>query len=183
MVEVNPFRNFIPPKPDKLIVGSFPCFNGKDYGDWFYSGSGKNHFWMLLSDCFGMPSGTLEEKVRLCTRHHIALADVAYKIERKKNNCSDSNLVIVEFNHEGIEACLKCNLKTIFFTSRFVEKHFLKHYPATGLETLVLVSPSPAANMHIGGLKEFKELISSGRINSPYQYRLLKYKEVLGNKI
>src|SRR5687768_13198878 len=103
MTEQNPLRYFLPGKPEKLIVGSFPCFNGKDYGDWFYSGSGKNHFWKLLSDTLQMPASTRKEKMALCERHGIALTDIAYKIERKKNNCSDANLKIIEYNEKGIK--------------------------------------------------------------------------------
>src|SRR5438552_14377458 len=102
MIETNPFLYFLPRKPEKLIIGSFPCFNGKDYGNWFYSGSGKNHFWRLLSELLNMPAESREEKQKLCTTNHIALTDIAFKIRRKKGNCSDSNLKIIEFNHKGL---------------------------------------------------------------------------------
>jgi hypoxanthine-DNA glycosylase len=179
MIEKNPFRYFLPSNPEKLIIGSFPCFNGKEYGDWFYSGSGKNHFWKLLSDILGMPAENRQQKIDLCEKNNIALTDIAYKIQRTKNNCSDSNLKIIEFNHKEIETCLEANIKTILFTSKFVEKQFKKHYPEILIPSFVLLSPSPAANMHIGGLKEFKELIAKKKISSPYEYRLIKYKKHL----
>src|SRR3954463_10787758 len=119
-VEKNPFRYFLPKHPLSLIVGSFPCYNGKDYGDWFYSGSGKNHFWKLMSDTFGMPANDRAEKKALCEKFGIALTDIAYKIERKKNNCSDANLSILEFNKKGIDICLHAGVQKVFFTSRFV---------------------------------------------------------------
>ncbi len=50
MIEEHPFRYFIPDNANKLIVGSFPCFNGTDYGDWFYSGSGKNDWELECSN-------------------------------------------------------------------------------------------------------------------------------------
>jgi len=179
MIETNPFPYFLPPKADKLIIGSFPCYNGKDYGDWYYSGSGKNHFWKLLSDVYEMPTGTLEQKIALCKKHHIALTDIACKIERLKGNCSDANLKIVVFNKEGITTCLKTGIKKIFFTSRFVENHFLKHYSELNISSRVLVSPSPSANKHIGGLNTYKQLVSEKRIGSTYEYRLLNYRELL----
>jgi hypothetical protein len=37
--ELHPFGNFICIDSEVLIIGSFPCFNGTDYGHWFYSGS------------------------------------------------------------------------------------------------------------------------------------------------
>src|SRR5688572_12727503 len=98
MTETNPFRYFIPEHAAKLIIGSFPCYNGKDYGDWFYSGSGRNHFWKLLSDITGMPAADRREKILLCEQNGIALTDIGYKVRRKKNNCSDANLEIIELN-------------------------------------------------------------------------------------
>jgi len=179
MIETNPFPYFLPPEADKLIIGSFPCYNGKDYGNWFYSGSGKNHFWKLLSDIFLMPAETRAQKTTLCKKHKIALTDIGYKIERLKNNCSDANLKIIEFNKPSIDACLAKGIKKIFFTSRFVEKHFLKHYPELNIPSYVLVSPSPTANKHIGGLNLYKKLVAKKEIAGTYEYRLLKYKEFL----
>jgi hypoxanthine-DNA glycosylase len=180
MIETNPFRYFIPQKPKLLILGSFPCFNGKDYGDWFYSGSGRNHFWKLLSDSLGMPALNRKEKQTLCERYGIALSDIAYKIKRKKGDCSDANLHILELNQQGIQKCLDSGIQKVLFTSRFVERHFKRMFPVNSIDTEVLTSPSPAANMHIGGLDEYKKLRSSGRINSPYEYRLMKYRKILG---
>jgi G:T/U-mismatch repair DNA glycosylase len=182
MIETNPFRYFIPSRPKKLIIGSFPCYNGSGYGDWYYSGSGRNHFWKLLSDLTGMPVTNLDEKKQLCEKFGIALTDIAYRIERKKNNCSDANLRIIEFNTRGIEKCLRSGVSEIFFTGRFVEKHFNRLFPENDLPKEVLISPSPAANMHIGGLEEFKKLISGKSIVSPYEYRLRKYREILMKK-
>ncbi|MEH0154562.1 hypothetical protein V6R21_10490 [Limibacter armeniacum] len=178
-IETHPFGYFLPAFPKTLILGSFPCFNGTDYGDWFYSGSGKNHFWKLLSDIFEMPANTLEEKKSLCEKHGLALTDIAHKIERKKGNCSDSNLRIVEINKEAIERCLASEIEKILFTSRFVERHFLRHFPKVKVPSGILVSPSPAANIHIAGLAEYKQLRADEIVVSPYEYRLLKYRELL----
>jgi G:T/U-mismatch repair DNA glycosylase len=179
MIEKNPFRYFLPAGASKLIVGSFPCYNGTGYGDWFYSGSGKNYFWRLLSDILKMPATNRKQKMALCEKYRIALTDIAYRVERTKNNCSDSNLRIVEFNRKGIDTCLKAGIDRIFFTSRFVEKQFEKNYPLLRIPSFVLVSPSPAANKHIGGLKEFKDLVAGKTIGSTYEYRLIKYRELL----
>jgi hypoxanthine-DNA glycosylase len=179
MIEINPFRYFLPSKPQKLIIGSFPCFNGKDYGDWFYSGSGKNHFWKLLSETLDFPAGNKEQNQTLCEKFGIAITDVAYKVERKRGNCSDANLKIIEFNKTGIDKCLNSGINAIFFTGKLVEKEFKKHYPDIEIASVVLLSPSPAANMHIGGLEEYKYLKNQKSIASPYDYRLLKYRELL----
>jgi G:T/U-mismatch repair DNA glycosylase len=179
VIETNPFRAFLPPDPRILILGSFPCFNGTDYGHWYYSGSGRSHFWTLLSDVFGMPAGTLHEKRTLCREHGIALSDVAWRVRRRRGDCSDANLRILEFNEKGVSACLDAGVKKVFFTSRFVGRHFNALFPGCKLPVFLLPSPSPAANKHIGGLSDYKALRTSGRIGSAYEYRLLKYRELL----
>jgi G:T/U-mismatch repair DNA glycosylase len=179
MTETNPFRYFIPPDPRILILGSFPCFNGKDYGHFFYSGSGRNHFWQLLGDVYDVPAKTLAEKKELCKAQGIALSDIAYRIRRKKGDCSDSNLHILQFNTEGVQKCLNAGVSRVYFTSRFVQKHFESHFPFNKIPALLLPSPSPAANRHIGGLSEYKQLFLNGDVLSAYDYRLQKYKELL----
>ncbi len=179
MTETNPFGYFIPAKTRLLIVGSFPCFNGKDYGDWFYSGSGKNMLWDLLSDVFGLPASTKTERKLLCETHGIALTDVAKKVTRKKDNCQDSNLEVVEYNREGLKKCLAAEPERICFTGRFAASHFGKLFPDNSIPAVLLLSPSPAANIHIGGLPEYKSLLARGRIKDPYGYRLLKYRAQL----
>ena len=42
----------------------------------------------------------------------------------------DSNLEVIEFNDKAIETILQNpNIKSIFFTSKFVEKEFMKMFP------------------------------------------------------
>lgn len=183
MIEQHPFVFFLPRIVRRLIIGSFPCFNGHDYGDWFYSGSGRNEFWRLLADVFTMPANSLREKKALCEIHGIALTDIAYRIKRKKNNCADSNLHIVEFNRIGMDACLAAQPEAIFFTSKFVERHFLKIYPDVVSDLHVLISPSPAANRHLASLTEYKQLRAEQIIQSPYEYRQLKYRQALRTEL
>ena len=179
MLETNPFRPFIPKQPRLLILGSFPCFNGVDYGPWYYSGSGRSFFWPLLADLFRMPAGTLAQKKAICEAHGIALADVALRVRRNRGNCSDSNLQIVELNQAGVGRCLDSGVKRVFFTSRFVERQFLKMFPGCALPCFLLPSPSPAANRHIGGLDDYRNLLRSKKISSVYEYRLERYRELL----
>lgn len=180
MTETNPFLSFIPTHAEKLIIGSFPCFNGKDYGDWYYSGSGRNYFWQLLSEITGLTATTRSEKTALCEKHHIALSDIALRVKRKAGNCSDANLHILEYNQQGLDDCLQQPLKSIFFTSRFVESEFKRLYPQNKTNTFLLPSPSPAANRHIGGLDAYKTMKAEGVLDNPYQFRLLVYKKLLG---
>ena len=182
-IETHPFTPFCPENANTLILGSFPCFNGLDYGDWFYCGSGKNELWRLLSDTFGMPVETLAQKRDLCIQNRLALSDVAYKVIRTKNNCSDANLRIVEHNKMGILQCLTPTIKRVLFTSRFVEKEFKKIFPDFSLYNEVLLSPSPAANTYIASLTDYKNKRAGGEIRSIYEYRLADYRMKLGSEI
>ncbi len=178
-IETHPFEPYYSEDATTLIIGSFPCFNGENYGEWFYSGSGKSDFWKLLSETFNLPVGNLEHKQQLCSLNKIAITDIAYRIERTKNNCSDSNLKIVEYNKEGIIKCLTSNIKKILCTSKFVEKHFKNILPDVNIPTYVLLSPSPAANTYIASLEDYKTKIREQKINSTYEYRLANYKALL----
>jgi len=85
----------------------------------------------------------------LFSRLKIAVADIIFKCEREENNSLDSSLVNCVYNISAIKKLLKENpISKIFFTSRFVEKEFKKHfqdllrkYPQ--IELITLPSPSP----------------------------------------
>lgn len=177
MVEQHPFGHYLPTGAKTLIMGSFPCFNGEDYGPWFYGGSGKNFFWPLMSAVFDLPASTREQQQALCDQHGLALTDIAGQVIRTHNNCSDSNLHILAINSESIEHCLSAGIERIVFTSRFVWRTFLRHYPANILSTDVLISPSPAANRHVACLPEYRQLLASQEVSSVFEYRLLKYRQ------
>jgi len=182
MIEIHPFNYYSPKDADKLIIGSFPCYNGNDYGDWFYRGSGRNDFWKLLSDIFHLPVETKEQMMELCDINHIAITDIAYKIERTQDSCKDSDLKIIEYNADGITTCLTQNIKHLLFTSKFVEKHFKMVYPNSVIQSTVLLSPSPSASIYIGSLPEYKDMVRQAIINSTYDYRLLKYRSAFNNE-
>jgi G:T/U-mismatch repair DNA glycosylase len=179
MIEDHPFVYFLPQTTERLIIGSFPCFNGTDHGEWFYAGSGKNEFWRLLAAVFNQPTESKADKQILCEQHGIALTDIALRIERKENNCSDANLHIIEINRIGLDICLAAWPNMIYFTSKFVQRHFFRHYPEVSIPSQVLVSPSPAANRHIASLAEYKQMRAKDMVKSPYEYRQLKYRQML----
>ena len=55
----------------------------------------------------------------------------------------DSNLEVIEFNDKAIKTILQNpNIKSIFFTSKFVEKEFMKLFPEMKIGEC-LPSPSP----------------------------------------
>lgn len=177
--EHHPFGTYFNQDSRVLILGSFPCFNGRDYGDWFYSGSGKNDFWKIISELYGAGLETREQKKRLCRENRIALTDVFSSVTRRNGNCSDSNLRIEEYNKEGIDSCLKSGITRILFTGKFVQRHFFRIFGGISAETKVLPSPSPAANRYIAGTPEYRRMIEKGEVSSVYIYKILIYKKLL----
>lgn len=145
-IEVHPYKAFIPKNVTVIIVGSFP---GKEIthktlseDEWFY-GSKRNQFWKILSGVYQIKLNTKSEKQKLFEEHGIGMVDIFLRIKRKGNNNTDSNLEIVEYNEKAIkQILLNKNIQTIFFTSKFVEKQFLKLFPGTE-NGKCLPSPSP----------------------------------------
>ena len=58
-----------------LILGSFPSVKSRQAE--FYYGNKQNRFWKVLSEAFdeSEPS-TVDDKIRLCLKHNVALWDV-----------------------------------------------------------------------------------------------------------
>ncbi|HEY5463915.1 MAG TPA: uracil-DNA glycosylase family protein [Hanamia sp.] len=145
-IETHPFKAFIPENAVTMIVGSFP---GKEVthkvitGDeWFY-GSKRNQFWKILSGVYETDLPTRKQKQTLFKKHGIGMADIFLRIKRKDGNNMDSNLEVIEFNDKAIKLILKNhNIKKIFFTSKFVEKSFMKLFPDIKIGEC-LPSPSP----------------------------------------
>ena len=153
-IEIHPHKPFIPSNAKALILGSFP---GKDHAgplsvnEWFYA-SRRNQFWNIMRGVYNEELVSTEDKKGLFAKHGIAIADVFLKIRRKENNNQDSNLEIVAYNDKALSEILKENkFDSIFFTSKLVEKHFLKLFPSIK-NGECLPSPSPRyARMSLAG--------------------------------
>jgi hypoxanthine-DNA glycosylase len=145
-IEIHPFKAFIPENATTLIVGSFP---GKEVthrilseDEWFY-GSKRNQLWKIISGVYGIDLQNRIEKQSLFKKHGIGMVDIFLRVKRKDGNNMDSNLEVIEFNDKAIKSILKNqNIKKIFFTSKFVEKSFMKLFPDTKIGEC-LPSPSP----------------------------------------
>jgi hypoxanthine-DNA glycosylase len=145
-IETHPFKPYVPRNATVLIIGSFP---GRDitqshmHSDaWFY-GTRRNQFWDIISSVYGVELKSTKEKKELFDKVGIAIADIFLTARRKIENNSDSSLDVISYNDEALGKILKNrSFKSIFFTSKFVEKHFLKVFPGTN-NGECLPSPSP----------------------------------------
>jgi hypoxanthine-DNA glycosylase len=145
-IETHPFKPFVPPNATVLIVGSFPgrdiTQRNIDNDKWFY-GTKRNQFWDIISSVYDTELKTTKDKKELFNKAGIAIADIFLKVKRKGENNSDTNLEVITYNDKAIrKVLLHTSFQHIFFTSKFVEKHFLKIF--LGIKNgESLPSPSP----------------------------------------
>lgn len=168
MIETHPFGNFVPQNAQYLILGSFTGKMADDSYDWFY-GTKRNLFWPILQEVYGIKLQTKQDKQELFTRLGIAITDIILSCERKANNNLDMNLTKIVLNEEVANILNNNKVKKIFFSSRFVEKLFKKHFKKLvadhpEVELITLPSPSPryAAMTKEEKVKRYKELLPYG---------------------
>lgn len=145
-IETHPFTPFVPVNATVIIIGSFP---GRDItqkklseDDWFY-GTKRNQFWNIISGVYDIELKSASDKKLLFTTKGIAIADIILQARRNAINNSDTNLEVIAYNDKAIKKILlHTSFQHIFFTSRFVENHFLKIFPETE-NGECLPSPSP----------------------------------------
>jgi len=146
MIEIHPFRPFVPENVKYFIIGSFPGKGQTEKiiseADWFY-GAKRNTFWKILEEVYEVELTTTSAKQKLFTCLHMGIGDIILKAERIQNTNSDENLHILEYNDKAIKKILEKNkIETVFFTSQFVEKIFRRLFPEF-TNRVVLPSPSP----------------------------------------
>lgn len=189
-IEKHPFQAFVPKDAKYLLLGSFPCNrnlradDAPAYGEWFYCGSGKSAFWGIMEMVYAcnLPTGDRTSKEELLSKYGIAITDIALEIERKKPDCLDNNLKILAYQTEAIQEILENNpIEKIFFTSRFVEKAYIKHIQPKGSKAalIYLISPSPAADMGLRTSAEFKDFIAQNPDKKLLDFRVAYYSERL----
>lgn len=145
-IEEHPFKPFIPENATVLIIGSFPgreqTQTKPNIEQWFY-GAKRNQFWTIISTVYNVNLLNITEKQELFKEFGIGITDIILKARRRSNSNLDTNLEIIEFNDKAIKSILNnSNINTIFFTSKFVEKHFYKLFPEIK-NAECLPSPSP----------------------------------------
>lgn len=168
MIETHPFEVFAPKDTRYLLLGSFTSKrkDGDDSYDWYYS-NGRNQFWPLLQSVYGIELNNKQAQQELFTNLSLAITDIIYQCERRDGNSLDMNLINFVYNTEAIEKLLKEHkIEKIFFSSRFVEKEFNKHfkelinqYPLIELITLPSPSPRYAAMSKQEKIRIYKEVL------------------------
>lgn len=170
MLETHPFGNFVPQKVRYLLLGSFTTKEANDKNfdyQWFYANK-RNQFWPILTEVYNRDLTTLEAKKQLFVDIQTALADIIWSCERQSNSNLDMHLKNIVINPNLSSLIVANHIEKIFFTSRFVEKLFIKNfkylisqYPNIGIITLPSPSPRYAAMSKIAKINKYKEVLPS----------------------
>ena len=145
-IETHPFEPFIPDNATTLILGSFPgreqTQTNPDSDQWFY-GAKRNQFWKIISVVYDKDLLSKTDKQELFKKFGIGITDILLKVRRKNNSNLDDNLEIIEYNDKVLKNILaNSKIKSIFFTSKYVQTHFQKLFPEIK-NAEYLPSPSP----------------------------------------
>lgn len=128
-------------KSEILILGTIPSPKSREQG--FYYGHPRNRFWKVLSDVLEEPMPiSIEEKINMVKKHHIALWDVLASCQiHGADDASIRNPVANDMNIILKQA----NIRRIYTTGSKATALYKKYcYPQTGIPSVMLPSTSPA---------------------------------------
>jgi len=123
-----------------LILGSFPSVKSREVS--FYYGNKQNRFWKMLSDFFGMPIETVDEKKNLLFKNKIALWDIVTKCEI----IGSMDSAIKNYSVADVLSLLAAapDIKKILINGQTANKIFTKNFPELSGIAVCLPSTSPA---------------------------------------
>lgn len=141
---MKPYSHPFPPIIDAhtriLFLGSFPSIASFEHS--FYYAHGRNAFWPIMEEIFGVKLGNNSDKKNFCLAHGIGLWDVIASCER--SNSSDTNLKNIVPN--DFIALLETfpNIQAVAFTGKKAQDLFIKYFQELPIEKVLLPSTSPA---------------------------------------
>ncbi|MCA6079292.1 MAG: hypothetical protein LE169_00115 [Endomicrobium sp.] len=124
VLEIHPFKPFVPKGASALIVGTFPPVAQYRDFEFYYPNNMGNRFWIIMEYVFNHKfrywkgGAAIEERKALCEREHIAITDMIEKCIRTEGNSSDKNLDKIEFRnaHKLLKDC--STIQKVILTSR-----------------------------------------------------------------
>lgn len=181
MPEQHPFLNLhAPGNINHLIVGTFPCTVNGQNPQWFY-GSTKNYFWRIMQAIFDHPFfGLVETQVEWARANHLWFSDIYLEVTRNNGNCSDSNLIVNEYNIEQINDYLALNtIQCVYFTSELAHQETINQTEINNynIHTVLLFSPSPNFSRSLGRKQEYKNWKVANPALNTFHYRVLNYRK------
>jgi G:T/U-mismatch repair DNA glycosylase len=122
-VEEHPYKQFIPPNPTHLLVGTFPTHITNSKYKFFYSAK-ENGFWDIMADIFDTKfrfhegEVAVKERSDLLTKIGIAMTDMHLKCYRRNDLSTDENLFPICLTDILSILDGQKSIKTLVFTSR-----------------------------------------------------------------
>jgi len=137
---IHPLKPIYDKNSKILILGSFPSKISREYD--FYYANPTNRFWKIMSKLFDIELSSIESKVDLLYKNHIALWDVIYSCEI----AGSSDLSIKNVIPNDIDKILNNSMvKTIFVTGKAAFKYYNKYLKdKLNIEAILLPSSSSA---------------------------------------
>ncbi len=191
--EFHPYGEYISPKTDSLIIGSFPIAkftNPKKRKeikpneiDFFFGGE-TNQLWSLLGKCFHLKLDTKDKIIDFLEVHKISIADVIKSCVRKNGRSNDSDLRDIEWNEKLHSMIKHYRFKKIYFTSKKVYQWYCSHIGRVeGPKEIILLSPSANGVRSLPRLKEFKEWEKTVTVEKKTTvFRELFYKKIFKDR-
>lgn len=158
MTHFHPFPPIIDEHTRILFLGSFPSIASFEHS--FYYAHGRNTFWPIMEEIFGVTFRDNEDKKSFCLAQGIGVWDVIGSCER--NNSSDSNLKNIVPNDFKKLLTEYPNIRVVAFTGKKAFDLFQKYFKDLPIEKVVLPSTSPA---HAAMKREEKTAIYKAFLN------------------
>jgi hypoxanthine-DNA glycosylase len=138
--ETHPFDPIVFKDTHTLILGSFPSI--QSVANDFYYAHPRNQFWPILSRITGYPVGNRDQKIWLLKESGLGVWDMIASCAREDS--LDSSLEDEVVN--DIPALLETYpaITRVAFTGRKAEALWRMHFEYIDIETIYLLSPSPA---------------------------------------
>lgn len=124
-----------------LMLGTMPSPKSREVG--FYYGHPRNRFWSVVADVCGEESPqTIEEKIALAKRNHIAVWDVLRSCEIRG---ADDGSIRNPIPNEMSEIFRHADIHAVFTTGTKATALYKKYcLPKIGMPSVMLPSTSPA---------------------------------------
>lgn len=149
---VHTFRPVYDENSRVLMLGTMPSPKSREQG--FYYGHPRNRFWPVLADVLGEPlPETVEEKIDMALRRHIAVWDVLAGCDI----CGADDSTIRNPVPNDMNVILqRADIRAVFTTGTKADELYKKYcFPLTNFSSIRLPSTSPAnCRTSFGELRE-----------------------------
>jgi G:T/U-mismatch repair DNA glycosylase len=120
--ETHPWKWYVPPNSQILIIGTFPPVKEKWSYHFFYPNK-LNLFWPIMSRMANRPliyisgEAAVDERKQILESLKVAITDMGFEIERRDNSSRDENLTPIQYMNIFKILRENVSINKIIFTS------------------------------------------------------------------